>query len=637
VPQRFFLIIVFILGLTSPATSEEHSSGASAAAADPDDHLYIIYDSSGSMWGELSDKSRKYEAGRTAMSELLETDLADRSIAFRAYGHRQKGDCRDSELIVPFSKSDDAESGIKDAIANIRPTGKTPISYSLREALKDFDDRKGDILLISDGLETCDIDPCALMSEWREADVKIRVHVVGVGLDEIERQAMMCVAETGGGTYFDAGSEDEFQDALTKVSEIEPGEPEPVQQDRGYGLSIQGLDETGRSFPIIGTLLDADGQELMDLTSNGQHWLEDGPGEYTMTVGVLLRDGTIYKPVTETVTIDTVGSKRVDVLITRPAIVSATFTENGEEHRGSQVYAYQDGKEVFSFRARDEALARPGAYEFRSKPNADNELSIDSALVEGEHTIIEFELINTVEVQFKYVLPDGNTDQRGGELLQNDTVKYSTYSGRPSLVVPGTYILRDKGKDPLNQMEPREVTVTAEENQTIELLLDAGYVLPEYAGNEFDMLSKGGYIYVHAIDPETGESIGSETARPGRPEVVKPGSYRVIGNSNKGYFDSVDVTVESGQTVTATVTAKPVAAVSMTYAPGDYERTPDRATLVPLDGQKPIKTYMGIGKELKVPPGRYRIDPHSYTPEATSTPEFTLEAGETRAIVIPRK
>ena len=48
----------------------------------------------------------------------------------------------------------------------------------------------------------------------------------------------------------------------------------------------------------------------------------------------------------------------------------------------------------------------------------------------------------------------------------------------------------------------------------------------------------------------------------------------------------------------------------MTYAPGDYERTPDRAFLQPLDGQKPRKTYMTPGAVLKVPPGRYQIQPH---------------------------
>jgi len=606
------------------------------ADADTKPLFYMIYDSSNSMWGELSDKSRKYEAGRTAMSSVLDLNLEDRDLAFRAYGHRDKASCRDSELIVKASSAKTAKPLIKKAVTDIRPTGKTPITHSLREALNDMGERKGDILLISDGIETCDIDPCALMAEWRNQGIKIRVHVVGVGLNEMERKAMMCVAETGGGEYYDAGSEDELIEAMNKVTNIEPGEPEPIKQAQGYGLNIQGLDATGRSFVITGMLFDTAGKEIMPLSSNGQHWLETGPGNYTMTVGVVLADGTIYKPVTQKVKIDTKGSKRVNVLITRPAIVSASFSEDGKEHGGSHVTAYQNGKEVFGFRRHDEALARPGTYEFRAKPNADNEMKVEATLVEAEQTIVDFKLVSTVKVQFKYVLPDGKTDQRGGELLQDGEVRYSTYNRRATVVLPGTYQLRDKHENALNPMMPREVTITDEEEQTIEIQMAAGYIIGEYAGAERDMLRKGGYLYIHTLD-EDGKSIGSVTASPGMAKIAKPGRYQVRGHSGKGYFNPVDIVVETGTSVTATVTAKPTAHISMTYVSGDYKRTPDRASLIPLDGQKPIKTYMGLGKVLKVPPGRYRIQPHSYTPEALPSPEFTLSAGETKEIILQHK
>ncbi|MBL4870076.1 MAG: hypothetical protein JKX72_03885 [Robiginitomaculum sp.] len=617
-------------------------SGSTLAQTEkmPDDEarrlFYMIYDSSNSMWGELSDKSRKYEAGRTAMSSVLDLNLEDRDLAFRAYGHRDKTDCRDSELIVNATDSTTAKPLINKAVTNIRPTGKTPITHSLREALKDMGNRKGDILLISDGIETCDIDPCALMAEWRNQGIKIRVHVVGVGLNEIERKAMMCVADTGGGKYFDAGSEAELIKAMNAASKIELGTPELVKQVRGYGLNIQGLDETGRSFVIIGKLY-KDGVEIMDLSSNGQHWLDDGPGDYTMTVGVVLKDGSIYKPVTQDVKIDTVGSKRVDVLITRPAIVSAKFSEDGEEHRGAHVYAYQDGKQIFGFRRFDEALAGPGSYEFRSKPNDDNELKVEATLTEGEHTIVDYKLVNTVKVQFKYVLPNGETAQRGGQLYQNEEVVYNTYTNRATGVKPGIYELRDKFKNVLNPMTPREVTITTDEEQIIEIQMQAGYITTEYAGADRDYIKrKGGYTYIHALDAD-GKSIGSKTASPGTIDVAKPGRYRVLGHSGKGYFDPVEITVENNKTVNVSIVAKPTAHISMTYASGTYKRTPDRASLIPLDGQKPIKTFMRPDKVLKVPPGRYYIMPHSYTPEAKDTPEFALKTGETRAIVIPRK
>ncbi len=602
--------------------------------------LYIIYDSSNSMWGELSDKSRKYEAGRKAIGPALLSNSSQRDLAFRAYGHRSANDCRDSELIVAPMLAKDAKTKIEKAVNSIRPTGKTPISYSLKESLKDFGDRKGDILLISDGIETCDIDPCALMAEWRDKGVKIRIHVVGVGLSEIERKAMMCVAETGGGEYFDAGSEGEFQGALNQVSEIEPGEPAPVKRIQKYGLNIQGLDETGRSFLISGKLYDAEGNELIDLSSNGQHWLESGPGDYVMKVGVRLKDGSIYKPVTQNVTIDTPGSKRVEVLATRPAIVSASFSEDGEQHRGAHVNAFQNGKQVFSFRAHDEALARPGTYEFRSEPNDDNELKVEATLSEGEHTVVDFNLVKTVQFLIEYKLPNGETDQRSGQLFKDDQPLYITYNSNFTTAIPGTYELRDyyPRSQVLNPLPTGiMVTITDKAKQVIEVQMLAGYITTEYVGDERDFVNKkGGYTYIHALDPD-GKSIGSKTSSPGQIKFAKPGKYRVLGHSGRGYFDPVEITVEHGKTVKATIVAKPTAHVSMTYASGTYEREPDRASLIPLDGQKPIKTYMGIGKVLKVPPGRYYIKPHSYTPEARDTPEFILKAGESKEIVVPRK
>ena len=297
------------------------------AAQSSDDLLYIIYDSSNSMWGELADSSRKYEAGRAAISAALGSTALERDLAFRAYGHRQAGDCRDSEMIVSPAPAADVRGDIEAAVSAIRPTGKTPISHSLGEALKDFGERKGDILLISDGIETCDVDPCALMYDWREQGVTIRVHVVGVGLNEIEREAMMCVAEAGGGRYFDAGSEGEFRAALTEAAEIEPGEAQPIEQGRGYALILTGTDATGRSFPLRGQLF-KEGAAAGSLTSNGRNVL-DGPGDYEIEVGVLLRDGSLYKPVRQTISIESPGETRVDVTVTAPAIVSASFAESG--------------------------------------------------------------------------------------------------------------------------------------------------------------------------------------------------------------------------------------------------------------------------------------------------------------------
>ncbi|MEM7460574.1 MAG: hypothetical protein AAF331_14010, partial [Pseudomonadota bacterium] len=181
--------------------------------------VLIIHDWSNSMWGTFADGSRKYQAGITALTNALDAGFGGRDVGYRAYGHRQPGDCRDSELVSDFDALDTVRPTIVDTLGQVRPTGKTPITYSLQEGLKDFKGASGDILLISDGIETCDADPCDLMREWTASNVSIRVHVVGVGLNDLERTAMACIAEESGGTYLDADSSDGFDEALNQVSD----------------------------------------------------------------------------------------------------------------------------------------------------------------------------------------------------------------------------------------------------------------------------------------------------------------------------------------------------------------------------------------------------------------------------------
>ncbi len=174
------------------------------------DAVYIIFDASGSMWGQLADKTHKIEAARKVLKEFVGGDFGGRELALRVYSHRRERDCTDSELVVPFSEPGAVSGEIQNFVDNVNPKGRTPISRSLIAALEDFGDRGGEIILISDGIETCDADPCALVRAWREKNVNVRVHVVGLGLNEEERKAMSCISEAAGTQFHGAGSATEL-------------------------------------------------------------------------------------------------------------------------------------------------------------------------------------------------------------------------------------------------------------------------------------------------------------------------------------------------------------------------------------------------------------------------------------------
>ena len=70
------------------------------------------------------------------------------------------------------------------------------------------------IILVTDGLETCDGDPCAAATALKEGDAQVTVYVVGLGLDEEELRITSCIAENSGGQIVGAQNAEELSEAL---------------------------------------------------------------------------------------------------------------------------------------------------------------------------------------------------------------------------------------------------------------------------------------------------------------------------------------------------------------------------------------------------------------------------------------
>uniref|UniRef100_UPI00047BDAC8 vWA domain-containing protein n=1 Tax=Rhizobium loti TaxID=381 RepID=UPI00047BDAC8 len=143
--------------------------------------VIIILDASGSMWERIDGKP-KLEIARETLRTVLKSVPADDEIGFMAYGHREKGSCEDIQLIVPPQAG--SASAITDAADSLKFLGKTPLTAAVKqaaEALKYTED-KATVVLITDGLETCGGDPCALGKELKASGVDFTADVVGFGL-----------------------------------------------------------------------------------------------------------------------------------------------------------------------------------------------------------------------------------------------------------------------------------------------------------------------------------------------------------------------------------------------------------------------------------------------------------------------
>ncbi|MCB0352459.1 MAG: VWA domain-containing protein [Bdellovibrionales bacterium] len=190
----------------------------------------IVLDASGSMWGQIEGKA-KIQLAKNVLSELLSRWPADEEVGLMVYGHRAKGDCNDIEVLIPVGSIDQAK--FKAAISSISPKGMTPMTEAVRRAAETLrsSEKAATVILISDGEETCDQNPCAVAAELEKSGVAFTAHVVGFDLESAgdkARSQMNCIADSTGGKFLEAHSASELLTALSEVAALPPATPEPT-------------------------------------------------------------------------------------------------------------------------------------------------------------------------------------------------------------------------------------------------------------------------------------------------------------------------------------------------------------------------------------------------------------------------
>ena len=145
-----------------------------------------------------------------------------------AYGHRREGDCEDIEVLRDPAPLDRA--AMRETMAAISPRGKTPIGNAVERASEALArvDAPASVVVVTDGLETCGADLCALGETLAQRGTPLTAHVIGFDVADSDGQ-LACLANATGGRYLSAANADSLTDALQQVSQPEPApEPEPA-------------------------------------------------------------------------------------------------------------------------------------------------------------------------------------------------------------------------------------------------------------------------------------------------------------------------------------------------------------------------------------------------------------------------
>jgi len=224
------LILTLLLTLLLPLQG--------ATAAEPErEQVIMVLDASGSMWGQIKGRT-KIDISRQVIDGLLNDWDPKVDLGIMTYGHRRKGDCNDIEMIVPISQvNPDSAMSI---LNKLNPKGKTPLSAAVKQAAEAlrYTEERATVILISDGRETCNMNPCELGSTLEQGGVDFTTHVIGFDIsDERDRAQLECLANNTGGEYFSARGAAGLHDAMEKtvaiVTQAEPKpKPEPVPEPK---------------------------------------------------------------------------------------------------------------------------------------------------------------------------------------------------------------------------------------------------------------------------------------------------------------------------------------------------------------------------------------------------------------------
>ncbi len=226
--KRIFLSTLILLGLLLPVYSSDYgvySPNNYNYSDEGEERTLFILDFSNSM-SEFLDGQSKADMMLDTMKKLLMSINPKSFIGLRVYGHRMGftpfDSCRASSLLVPITTSN--SSAIASALSQTHPRGMTPITYSLKQAVKyDFMGFSGKkhIILLTDGGENCDESPCKYVMELIKVRKDVKIDVIAFNIrDEDDLDQLQCTSLVTGGKFYSANTAAELANSLNNSANI---------------------------------------------------------------------------------------------------------------------------------------------------------------------------------------------------------------------------------------------------------------------------------------------------------------------------------------------------------------------------------------------------------------------------------
>ncbi|MCA6362488.1 MAG: VWA domain-containing protein [Bacteroidetes bacterium] len=213
---RSFLLALAVICLNGNTAHAQQR----AANPQPLTRILFVFDASFSMYGTWQ-TGRKMDIAKSLLSKFLDSlrTVQNIEIGLRCYGHQYslqpQRNCEDTRLEVPIAKPAVAVPQMKQKLEGIVPRGTTPIAYTLEKCGADFPKdgktTRNIIILITDGIEECNGDPCAISLALQSQGITLKPFVIGVGLNG-NYESLACI-----GRFYDVSTEQTFTNVLNIV------------------------------------------------------------------------------------------------------------------------------------------------------------------------------------------------------------------------------------------------------------------------------------------------------------------------------------------------------------------------------------------------------------------------------------